>query len=114
MAPLPGWKPLIICENPPDFPGPCNFGSFMDLIRNGIHDMVVLSTFLVIALFVWVGIKLMTSGGNVNAWTNAKEMLWKVVLGYIWILAAWLVVYTITSVLLNPNYSLLLGTPVTN
>ncbi|MBI2086731.1 MAG: hypothetical protein HYT69_00970 [Candidatus Zambryskibacteria bacterium] len=108
--PLPGWKELIVCDG---VTVPCTFEKFMELIKNGITDLVIISTFLAIIVFVWVGFKLMTSGGNEKAWTDAKGMLWKVVLGYLWILAAWLVVYTITSVLLNPGYSLL-GAPTQN
>lgn len=111
---MPGWKPLIICNNPPEFPAACEFSHFMELIKNGITDLVILSTFIAVIVFVWVGIKLMTSGGNPGAMTEAKGMLWKVVLGYIWILAAWLVVYTITSVLLKPEFNFLLGTPTQN
>lgn len=109
---MPGWKDLIVCQGTKE--DPCTFESFMDLIRAGIHDLVILSTFLVVILLVWVGIKLLTSGGNEKAWTESKAMLWKVVLGYMWILAAWLVVYTITSVLLKPEFNFLLGSPVQN
>ncbi len=111
MAPLPGWKPLIVCDG---VVNKCDIADFMTLIKNGIHDLVLLSTFLVVIILVWVGFKLLTSGGNEKAWTESKKMLWKVVLGYIWILAAWLVVYTITSVLLKPGFSFLLGTPQAN
>lgn len=108
---LPGWKPLIVCEG--TTADPCKFSHLIELVKVLITDLVILSTFILVMLLVWVGIKLLTSGGNPSAMTDAKKMLGKVVLGYIWILAAWLVVYTITSVLLNPGYSLL-GTPTQN
>lgn len=102
------WKPLIVCQGTKE--SPCTYESLIELVKVLIHDMVVISTLLAVITFIWVGIKLLGSGGNESAMTEAKKMLWKVVIGYLWILAAWLVVYTITSVLLNDGYSLL-GAP---
>lgn len=101
------WKPLIVCD--PGVVGhDCDFTSLMQLLHNLVTDLVLLSTLLAVAVFCWAGIILLTSGGNPSKWEKAKNMLWKVVLGYVWILAAWLIVYTITSALLNPGYSVLM------
>lgn len=105
---MPGWKPLIICDGPD-----CGFGSLILLLKNLIHDLVLLSTILAVIAFFYAGFLLLTSGGSETNKTRAVTMLWKVVKGYLWILAAWLIVYTITSVLLKDGYSLL-GAPTTN
>ena len=112
---MPGWKPLIgFCtgvDGPPikDSMGnevaqkACHFGDFVTLIQNGIHDMVLISTLVVVALLCYVGYELLTSGGNPGAWTKAKSRLMKVVWGYVWVLAAWVIVYTIAKSLLNTS-----------
>lgn len=104
---MPGWKLLIVCDG---VETKCTYDSLIELVKVLINDMVIISTLLAVLTFIWVGIKLLSSGGNESAMTDAKKMLWKVVIGYLWILAAWLVVYTITSVLLKDGYSLL-GAP---
>ena len=107
---MPGWQPLVICGRTIRegvggnlYTHECTFADFIQLINNGIQDLVILSTLIAVAVFCYAGIILLTSGGNPSAFEKAKKMLWKVVLGYLWILGAWLVVYTITSVLLKPG-----------
>ena len=101
------WKDLIVCDGVTD---PCGFDDLIDLVKALITDLVLLSTLLAVAAFCYAGFLLLTSGGNESAKEKAKTTLFKVVKGYLWILAAWLVVYTITSVLLKDGYSLL-GAP---
>jgi hypothetical protein len=111
---MPGWKPLIVCDGVPGGSLPeCNFSYLIELVRVLIHDMVLLSTLLAVGVFAYAGFILLTSGGDTGAMKQAKGMFLKVLIGYMWILAAWLIVYTITSVLLNPGYSLL-GAPRPN
>ena len=104
---MPGWKPLIGFCDPLLKVGEsgtrCDFNAFITLIKHGIHDMGLISTLVVVALLCYVGFEFLTSRGNVSAWINAKKRLGKVIFGYIWVLAAWLIVYTITSALLDPK-----------
>ena len=104
---MPGWKPLIVCGGPN-----CGFNEIILLVNNLIHDLVIISTLLAVIVFCYAGFILLTSGGKAGALDKAKGMLFKVVIGYLWILAAWLIVYTITSTLLKPDaaYSIL-GAP---
>lgn len=88
----------------------CGFGHLRELIISLINFMIMLSTILATAAFAWAGIILMTSGGSESAKTKAKGIFKKVLIGYLWILGAWLLVYTITSALLGSDYSLL-GSP---
>jgi hypothetical protein len=60
--------------------------------------------------FAYAGFILLTSGGSEGKKDEAKKIFTKVLIGYLWILGAWLLVYTITSVLLNSGYSVL-GAP---
>lgn len=97
------WQPLIVCTND------CNFGHLITLVQNLITDLIFLSTIFATAAFAFAGFKLLTSGGSEKAAEEAKEIFKKVGWGYLWILVAWLLVYTITS-LLGDGFSLL-GAP---
>lgn len=99
-----GWQNLIVCTND------CNFGHLIALAQALIHDLIFLSTIFATAAFAFAGLKLLTSGGNEKAAGEAKEIFKKVGWGYLWILVAWLLVYTITS-LLAPGFSIL-GAPM--
>lgn len=101
---------LIVCDG---VDVPCTFAKLIELVKVLITDLVFISTFIAVAAFAYAGFVLLTSGGNETAKKKATHVFTSVVIGYVWILAAWLIVYTITSVLLNPGYSLL-GTPTPN
>lgn len=85
----------------------CGYDDLVQLAINLINFMIMLSTFLAVAVFAFVGIKLLTSGGNERAKDEGKEMAFKVLKGYLWILGAWLLVYTISKVLLHEGYFIL-------
>ena len=95
---------LIVCDGPD-----CTFSDLITLAQNVITALILISTFLAVIAFIFSGFLLLTSGGNESKKTQAKEIFRKVLIGYLWILGAWLLVYTITS-LLEPGYSLL-GAP---
>ena len=97
---------LIVCEGPD-----CDFAHLMKLVNNLIEMLIYISTFLATVVFAYAGFILLTSGGNESAKTKAKEMLGKVIIGYLCILGAWLLVYTITTVLLRPDLPSLLDQP---
>jgi|SRR3990167_10165207 len=102
------WQSLIVCDGvgTNDLPK-CDFGSLIKLLNVLIQDLVVISTLLAGCVFAYAGFILLTSGGNPSAKDKAKTIFLKVMKGYLWILAAWIVVYTITSTLLAPGYFLL-------
>lgn len=112
------WEPLIVCSGVANdtTKGPngeiiklpvCDFGSLITLLNVLIHDLVVISTLLAGCVFAYAGFILLTSGGNQSALEDAKKIFIKVLKGYLWILAAWVIVYTITNTLLGPGYTLL-------
>ena len=105
MNSIPGWQPLIVCDTN------CGFSHLILLAKNLITDLVILSTFLAMAAFVYIGYLLLTSGGKTSARDKARDVFTKVIIGYLWILGAWLLVYTITSALLDPKFTFLLGAP---
>ena len=112
------WKDLIVCGVKPGTEGvpveyfeSCRFEHLILLAKNLITDLVILSTFLAMAAFVFIGYLLLTSGGKTSARDRAKDVFTKVIIGYLWILGAWLLIYTITSALLDPKFRFLLGAP---
>lgn len=99
---------LIVCERTQG--DPCDFGDLVLLAKNIINFLILISTFLATIAFAYAGFVLLTSGGSESAKTKAKQIFTKVLIGYLWILGAWLLVYTITSALLKSGYSVL-GAP---
>ena len=112
-TPLSGWQPLIVCENNsvPAFNHPCGFTDLVVLAQNFITDLILLSTIFAVVAFIFAAFKLITSGGKVGAKEDAKRLFLSVLLGYVWIVVAWLLVYTITSVLLKEEFNFILGKP---
>lgn len=114
---MPGWQPLTnICDplwkaTAPNSLPPCGFGALMTLIKNGMTDLVLISTLVVVIVLVVSGGKLVTAGmrGDSGALSDVKSAFGKIALGYGIILTAWLLVYTITSTLLNPGFSLIMN-----
>ncbi len=98
------WQDLIVCNGPD-----CNFGHLIQLVRVIMNNLIVVALVASTIAFVWVGFTLLTSQGDPGAMKEAKEIGRKVVLGLIFVLAGWLIVYTITSVLLSrdPGFTLL-------
>lgn len=95
---------LIVCDGVTD---PCTFAKLVTLAQRLITALVMISTFLATIVFAYAGFILLTSGGSESAKTKAKDIFWKVLMGYLWILGAWLLVYTITKVLLYDKFSIL-------
>ena len=105
---MPGWQPLIVCGQTglPD----CGFASLIVLVNHLITDLIILSTLFATVGFMYVGLKLLTAGGDEGAMKAAKKSAWSILKGFLWILVAWLLVYTITNGLLTSGYSIL-GAP---
>lgn len=104
-----GWKPLTnICDPllDPGTAGSCGIGALLELIQNGITDLVIVSTLIVVAAAFFSGFKLVTAGmrGDSGALNDAKKMFGKIATGYAVILLAWVVVYTLVSTFLKPGF----------
>lgn len=97
---------LIVCNGPD-----CEFSHLIVLAQNLINFLILLSTFFATFAFAYAGFILLTSGGSESKKDEAKKVFTKVLIGYLWILSAWLLVYTITSVLLAPGFNTYLGAP---
>lgn len=78
---------------------PCNFEAFVDLI-NGIIDWVIGIAGVIFTIsFIWGGFLYLTSGENPGNRDRAKGILWNTLIGFVIILTAWLIVFTILRTL---------------
>ena len=90
----------------------CGYNDLIILFKNVINGLIELATIITTGVLAYAGFTLITSGGDEGAYKKGVEMLKKTVWGYFWVLVAWTLVYTITSVLLNPaTTTTLLGKP---
>lgn len=109
------FKPLIVCESDPPYDHHCGFNDLVLLGQNVVYNLIIIGTLLFSVILVFAGFKLLTSGGKVGAKDEVKKMLWGAVKGFLWMLAAWLIIYTISKVLLSPTQpSPLIGNPQSN
>ena len=75
----------------------CDFNDLLAQINQLIIDAFILAMPIATIIFTWAGVKLMTSGGNQSKMQDAKRMLWATAMGFIFICAAWLIVYFIVT-----------------
>jgi len=81
----------------------CGYYDLLKLVNNIINWIIWISAPVAAGVFAWAGIKYMTTGVS-DQKTAAKEMLKKVFIGFVFILAAWIIVGTIIKALLkNPE-----------
>jgi len=104
------WQPLIVCD-PTNGAGAdgaalpdCDYYALIHLIKNAIADLTVVATIATVAACIFIGFRLMTSQGNSGAMREAKDKATKIVIGYFFILAGWVIVYAVASVLLKGEY----------
>jgi hypothetical protein len=95
---------LILCDGTAQ--KPCDFNVLMKVIKNTINALIALATLMTTIALIWIGFVLVTAGvrGDVGAATAAKKTAGTILKGYLWILAAWLIVYTIFTTLLKDGY----------
>lgn len=93
----------IVPCNGPD----CNFDSLLQLARNIIDFLIVVSIPLAVIAFIYAGFSYITAGGNEGKIKKAHDIFWKVLWGFVFVLSAWLIVQTILAALLKEDYSFL-------
>jgi hypothetical protein len=111
---MPGWQSLIVCD-PAGGADPvsgsklpdCDWSALVRLASVLMNDMVIIATFIAVALFAYAGFRMLLAQGSENEFKKAVGMFQKLAWGYLWILIAWIVVYTISNVLLKDGFSIL-------
>lgn len=88
-----------LCQNPPQ----CTLDELFGLGNRIINFLIIISIPLATILFAYAGFLLLTAGENAGQRSHAKEIFWKVMWGFIFVLSAWVIVRTVTSLFLKPG-----------
>ncbi len=97
---------LIVCDGGAS--DPCTFSDVMDFINKVLNFIVYkLMTPLFVVMLMWQGFKLITSAINPKAasLSELKSNIMKIIVGYLWVLGAWLIVKTVVVILAGKNPS---------
>src|SRR3989344_1334669 len=73
----------------------CNFTDFVFMVGGIINGTVMMISVYAAISFMYAGYAYLTSGGSQEAVGRAKSIFIKVFIGYMVVLTAWLMIYTI-------------------
>lgn len=76
-----------------DVTNACGFSDFMTLVSNITNYLIVIGASVAALVFAYAGWLYMSAGGSAEQANKAKRIFGKVVLGFVIMLAAWLVVH---------------------
>lgn len=79
---------------------PCDFTDFIALINDIIKWIISIATSIFTIMAVWGGFLYMTSGTKIGDKEKAKSILWNTLLGFVIILCAWLIIFTLLNFLI--------------
>lgn len=91
---------IVTCTGPD-----CNLCTLVEMINAIVAWLFGFLTLAAVAILVFAGFKLVLSAGDTGAMSDAKKMITNVVIGFVIVLAAWLIVDTVMKGLMDPNYS---------
>jgi len=95
---------IVLCEGPTGDPKTeCNYGALIGGINRFLQFVIGFATVIAVVMFVYAGSLLIFSGGNKTQMDKAKTILRNVVVGFILVLAAWLIVFTILRSLIDKD-----------
>lgn len=82
---------------------PCQFCDVVVLVNNVVGWLVSILGVIGTIVIVYAGVQLVVSGGNVGAKEKAKTLITNILIGYILVLAGWLIINTGLRALLNDD-----------
>ncbi|HEY4516618.1 MAG TPA: hypothetical protein VJG64_01600 [Candidatus Paceibacterota bacterium] len=86
-------------------PGGCkDVCAIAELAQNILNAAIVLAVFLSAALFAWAGLKMLVSPASPAQQGQAKTLFFNVLVGFLIILAAWLIIDTVMHVMLGSSF----------
>lgn len=89
------------------FKNPCDFDDFIGLINGVVNWIIGIAGVIFTISAVWGGFLYMTSGTSLGDKEKAKSILWSTLLGFVIILCAWLIVYTILRYMVGEDSDVL-------
>ena len=87
---------LVSCDGPD-----CDIDAFIKMINNIINWIIGISITIFAISLIWGGFLYMTSGENPGNKEKAKTIIWSTLKGFVIILVAWVIVYTILNTLVK-------------
>lgn len=103
-------EPLIPCisggkEYDPSASGAqCGYAEFIQLVYNLIQFSIYIAIPIFAVVFAYGGVTILFAQGNQGKIDKAKGMLQNAVIGFLVILTAWLIVYTIVTALFDSSF----------
>ena len=91
---------LVPCDGVID---ECKFDDFVEMINGIINWIISIAGVIFTISAIYGGYLYMTSGENPGNKAKAKSMLWSTLIGFVIILAAWVIVYTIVHYLASSS-----------
>lgn len=79
----------------------CNICNFAKLVNNLSTFLVYFATVITALLVMWAGFKYMTAADNPGQIKEAHQILWNVVIGFVFLLGSWVIVDTIMKAFLK-------------
>lgn len=99
----PGQPIVPQCYGSPNGPY-CQACDFMNLINNLLAFAVYFSAFVATIMFAYAGFLYVTAASNQENLTKAKSIFGKVLLGFFFVLTAWLLIDIVLSVFTNKSF----------
>ena len=81
----------------------CDFNQLIVMVNRIIKFLLYLAIPLVLGMILYMGFKYLTANGDPKKLADAKKMFIPVVIGLFWILAAYIIVYTVLDTFLAPT-----------
>lgn len=98
---VPG-QPVVPCDG--SATKPCNFNALVVLANNVISIGIYLAVLIAVAMFAYAGWLYLTSAGDTGKMKEAHTIFTNAAVGFLFILAAWLIVTLILSALASKAF----------
>jgi hypothetical protein len=81
----------------------CDACAATAMVNGLINWLFGILALLAVMVMMYAGVRLVTSQGNTSQWEEAKGMLTNLIIGFVIVLAAWLIVDTLMKMLLSDD-----------
>lgn len=85
-----GLPKLIVCD--PSKGNDCDFGRLIQLANNVIKFCIIMGISIFSIVFMYAGFLYLTAMGNTGQISKAHGLFWNAIIGFVIMLAAWLLV----------------------